>query len=104
MNQHLTAPPPPPRQSNPAIPPNIESIIMKSIRKNPKERYQSAEAFLADLKNYKELDISNLPSKPEKVTGVITNRQIWITGVLIAFGFLAVVGLIVIIALLTGHR
>jgi serine/threonine-protein kinase len=104
MNQHLTALPPPPRQSNPAIPANIESIIMKSIRKNPKERYQSAEAFLADLKNYKELDISNLPSKPEKVTGVITNRQIWITGVLIALGFLAVVGLIVIITLFTGHH
>lgn len=104
MNQHLTALPPPPRQSNPAIPANIESIIMKSIRKNPKERYQSAEAFLADLKNYKELDVFNLPSKPEKVTGVITNRQIWITGVLIALGFLAVVGLIVIITLFTGHH
>ena len=52
MHQHLTATPPLPRQSNPTIPPQIEAIIMKSIRKNPKERYQSAEAFLND---YKEL-------------------------------------------------
>ena len=48
MNQHLTTTPLLPRQSNPAIPPKIEAIIMKSIRKNPKERYQSAEAFLND--------------------------------------------------------
>ncbi len=104
MNQHLTVTPPLPRQSNPAIPSNIEFIIMKSIRKNPKERYQSAEAFLNDLKNYKELDASNFPRRPEKVAGVITNRQLWIMGGLIAFGFLVIVGLIIIIAQLAQHH
>jgi serine/threonine-protein kinase len=104
MNQHLTMTPSLPRQSNPAIPLNIEAIIMKSIRKNPKERYQSAEAFLNDIKNYKELHIPNLPLKKEKIIGVITNRQIWILGGLVAFGFLAIVGLIIIITILVQHR
>ena len=103
MNQHLTAAPVLPSQSNPDIPTKIEAIIMKSIRKDPKERYQSAEAFLNDLKNYKELNISNFPHKKEKVIGVVTNRQIWILSGLIAFGFLVVVGLIVIISLLGHH-
>jgi hypothetical protein len=76
---------------------------MKSIRKDPKERYQSAEAFLNDLKNYKGLNISNFPHKKEKVIGVVTNRQIWILSGIIAFGFLVVVGLIVIISLLGHH-
>jgi len=68
---------------------------MKSIRKNPKERStNSAEAIFSRLKNYKELDISNLAKSHGEGTGVITNRQIWITGT-IALGFLAVVGLIV---------
>ena len=52
MNQHLSAAPALPSKLNPAIPPNIEAIIMKTIRKNPKERYQSAEALFNDLNNY----------------------------------------------------
>ena len=103
MNQHLTMTPSPPRHSNPGIPPNIEAIIMKAIRKNPKERYQSAEVFLNDVKNYKELDVSNLPHRQEKVAGVITNRQMWVLSGLIAFGFLAIVGVIIIIGLLRHH-
>jgi serine/threonine-protein kinase len=103
MNQHLTKTPLLPRQSNPSIPPQIEAIIMKSIRKNPEERYQSAEAFLNDIKNYKEREISDLPLKKEKVAGVVTNRQIWVLSGLIGFGFLLVVGIIIIIGLLSHH-
>jgi len=104
MHQHLTATPPLPRQSNPAIPPNLEAIIMKAVRKNPKERYQSAEAFLADLKNYQQLDISQFPRGPEQAGGLVTNRQIWILGGAIAFGFVAIIALIIIIALLIHSR
>jgi serine/threonine-protein kinase len=104
MHQHLTVTPPLPRQSNPAIPPNLEAIIMKAVRKNPKERYQSAEAFLADLKNYQQLDISQFPRGPEQAGGLVTNRQIWILGGAIAFGFVAIIALIIIIALLIHSR
>ena len=103
MNQHLTVAPGLPSKVNPAIPPNIESILMKSIRKNPKERYQSAESFLDDLKNYKDLDISHFPTKKEKVTGVITNRQMWVLSGLIALGFFAIVAVIILIGLLGHH-
>ena len=99
MNQHLTTTPAPPRKLNPAIHPNIEAIILKTIRKNPKERYQTAEEFLEDLKNYKELSTSNFPRDKEKVTGVVTSRQIWVLSGIIAFVFLAVVGVIIIIGL-----
>jgi len=50
MNLHLTTAPAAPGKLNPAIHPNIEAIILKTIRKNPKERYQTAEEFLNDLK------------------------------------------------------
>jgi len=103
MNQHLTANPPLPHLSNPGIPPHIEDIIMKSIRKNPKERYQSAQAFLNDLKNYQDLDVSQFPRKQEKVAGVITNRQIWILSGLIALGFIVIIGIIILIVLITHH-
>jgi serine/threonine-protein kinase len=103
MNQHLTATPPLPSKVIPSILPNIEAIILKSIRKDPKERYQSSEELLTDLKNYQTLDTSNFPTKAEKVTGVITNKQIWVLSGLIALGFILVTGLIVLVSFLGHH-
>ena len=103
MHQHLTVTPALPRQSNPSTPSHIEDIIMKSIRKNPTERYQSAKAFLHDLKNYRELDVSQFPRSREKVTGLVTNRQIWILSGIIALGFFVVIGIIILISLVMHH-
>ncbi|WP_054957230.1 Stk1 family PASTA domain-containing Ser/Thr kinase [Paenibacillus dakarensis] len=38
-----------PREVNPLIPQSVENIILKSMRKNPQERYQSAEEMMQDL-------------------------------------------------------
>ncbi|MFB5266343.1 Stk1 family PASTA domain-containing Ser/Thr kinase [Paenibacillus enshidis] len=38
-----------PRKVNPLIPQSVENIILKSMRKNPQERYQSAEEMMVDL-------------------------------------------------------
>ncbi|MNO21915.1 Serine/threonine-protein kinase PrkC [compost metagenome] len=38
-----------PRTVNPMIPQSVENIILKSMRKNPNERYQSANEMLRDL-------------------------------------------------------
>jgi len=38
-----------PRVVNPLIPQSVENIILKSMRKNPQERYQSAKEMMADL-------------------------------------------------------
>lgn len=38
-----------PRLLNPLIPQSVENIIMRSMRKNPEERYSSAKAMLQDL-------------------------------------------------------
>lgn len=38
-----------PRMVNPMIPQSVENIILKSMRKNPNERYQSAKEMLRDL-------------------------------------------------------
>ncbi|PQP87743.1 Stk1 family PASTA domain-containing Ser/Thr kinase [Paenibacillus sp. AR247] len=38
-----------PREVNPLIPQSVENIILKSMRKNPQERYQSAKEMLQDL-------------------------------------------------------
>ncbi|WP_164931439.1 Stk1 family PASTA domain-containing Ser/Thr kinase [Longirhabdus pacifica] len=39
-----------PKQLNPLIPQSVENIILKALRKNPEERYQSAGEMLEDLR------------------------------------------------------
>lgn len=38
-----------PRDVNPLIPQSVENVILRSMRKNPQERYQSAKEMLKDL-------------------------------------------------------
>ena len=45
---------PPPRRQNPAIPLDLETIVMKAASKNPDDRYQSAADFASDLQNFLE--------------------------------------------------
>ncbi len=41
--------PVPPSQLNPDVAPNLDAVVMKSLAKNPANRYQTAEEFTADL-------------------------------------------------------
>ncbi len=43
---------PMPRRQNPAIPRDLETIVMKAAAKNPDDRYQSAADFATDLQNF----------------------------------------------------
>ncbi len=105
MNQHLTANPIMPRKLQPSIPPGIEAVILKSIRRNPDERYQSASALRHDLKHFADLDLSQFLLEPEPAArGMLTDRQIWVRSILIFIAFLAIAALIVLIVYLVKHR
>lgn len=47
--KHLQEPFEEPKTVNPYIPQSVENVILKSMRKNPSERYQSAKEMLDDL-------------------------------------------------------
>ncbi|WP_040948595.1 Stk1 family PASTA domain-containing Ser/Thr kinase, partial [Gorillibacterium massiliense] len=47
--KHLQENVPEPRKVNPLIPQSVENVILKAMRKNPDNRYQSAREMLADL-------------------------------------------------------
>jgi serine/threonine-protein kinase len=105
MNQHLTAIPAPPRTLQPSIPPGVEAVVLKSIRRDAGERYQSASAFRSDLQNFARLDLSQFRLEPEPAAGgLLTNRQIWLRSILIFIAFLVVAALIVMVAYLMHHR
>ena len=46
--------PVPPRKINPAIPRDLENVIMKCMEKDPAERYQNGEALARDLRTMRE--------------------------------------------------
>ncbi|MCL4263441.1 MAG: protein kinase [Anaerolineae bacterium] len=47
--QHLTQPPPPPRQLNPNLNVATETALLKALQKQPADRYQSGAALMAAL-------------------------------------------------------
>jgi len=49
--QHLTMPPPPPRQFNPSLPPTCEQALLQGLAKQPRERPPSARAFVEQLRS-----------------------------------------------------
>ena len=104
MNQHLTASPTPPRKIRPSIPPGIEAIVLKSIRRNPDERYQFASELKHDLEHYAKLDLSQFPHEPERsARGMLTSQDILVRSVIIFFSFLALVAVIMLVAYLFHH-
>ncbi|HLF27183.1 MAG TPA: SUMF1/EgtB/PvdO family nonheme iron enzyme [Anaerolineae bacterium] len=47
--KHLTDPLPSPRQFNPNLPPDVETIIRQTMAKKPEDRYQTADDLITDL-------------------------------------------------------
>ena len=51
--RHIQDPLIPPMELNTSLPPEINYIIVKTLEKNPANRYQSVGELIKDLKNYK---------------------------------------------------
>ncbi|RME51721.1 MAG: serine/threonine protein kinase, partial [Caldilineae bacterium] len=47
--QHITQPPPPPREINPDLPPAVETVLLKALSKAPADRYQTGAALMEAL-------------------------------------------------------
>ncbi|MCS6880869.1 MAG: protein kinase [Oscillochloridaceae bacterium] len=47
---HLYGQPAPPSQVNPALPPALDAVLARATARNPADRYQSAGAFVRDLR------------------------------------------------------
>ncbi|MFO0807851.1 MAG: protein kinase [Gemmataceae bacterium] len=54
VQEVTAATPKPPRTVNPAIPRDLETVVLKAIQRDPAARYQSAAELAADLRRYVE--------------------------------------------------
>ena len=52
QTQILQTPPPAPRALNASVPADLEKVCLKAIRKDPTDRYQSAEEFADDIERF----------------------------------------------------
>jgi len=56
LHQQIAKPPVPPRQLKLEIPQLLEEMVIKLLKKEPEERYQSAQGLLEDLRRYRDGD------------------------------------------------
>ena len=97
MNQHLTTAPTPPRELNKAIPPPVDGIILKAIRKNPEERYQLAGDMERDLANYQDLNLTEFAFGPER--SLLGPNRMMVLGAAAAGGFILATALLAVLVL-----
>ena len=83
----------------PDVPPALEAIVLKAMRRMPENRYQSADDIVNDLEKLETLDASSFDLSPEPPLGGMaaagSAKRLWGWMGLIALGFIAVVALIV---------
>jgi serine/threonine-protein kinase len=53
--KHVSEPPPPPSAFDPAVPPELETIVLWALDKDPLQRPQDADAFIAALEEARDL-------------------------------------------------
>src|SRR5215510_6704245 len=76
----LTAEPPPLSSVSPDVPPKLESILQKALRKNSDERYQTIKEMLAELRMLKgkleaESSLSQTKAHPESIISKIKHQK-----------------------------
>ena len=70
INYILDTDPPPPRSLDPAIPRDLETIVLKAMAKHPANRYPSARALADDLARFQ-------AGEPIKARAITTVERIW---------------------------
>jgi beta-lactam-binding protein with PASTA domain/predicted Ser/Thr protein kinase len=65
--KHVSEPPIPPSELVPGIPPALEAVVLKAMAKDPADRYQDADAFIADLQAARDAPLAATVFAPASV-------------------------------------
>jgi eukaryotic-like serine/threonine-protein kinase len=94
INQHATQDPPPILDCNPDLSPELATVVMKAIRRDPDKRYKSMKDMLHDLRNLEE--VTPVPYVPDKGQ----QSRFWQQAILITLITIAICLAIIAIGLL----
>jgi hypothetical protein len=103
MSQHLNAPVPALHELNAEVPPPIEGIVRKCLRKVPDERYEDAASLERDLERWRDLPLSQFIFGDEAPVARASEQKLILLIVGISAGFLAASIFFVLIAYLLVH-
>ncbi|MBV8527788.1 MAG: serine/threonine protein kinase [Candidatus Dormibacteraeota bacterium] len=105
MNQVINTSPEPLHLRSPRVSPPLEAVVHKAMRKDPDERYQSADAMLHDLEHLDDVDLSQFVTSPERyVHKDISFRSAMVLGTAIAVAFVLVIVLAVVLTMVLTHK
>jgi serine/threonine-protein kinase len=113
MNQHVTMKAPPLHFYREDVPAPLEEIIMKAIRRNPQDRWQSMKELIDALENWDSVDVSALRADREQERGESQalgklahkiNLPITSGNLAVFLGIIVLFLLLIIWVQLTGHR
>jgi serine/threonine-protein kinase len=62
--RHVSEPPTPPSQINPAVPPALEAVTLRALAKRPEDRFQDADAFIAALQEARDAPMEAMTYGP----------------------------------------
>ena len=92
----------------PEVSPALEAVVLKAMRRHPKNRYQTAEALLSDLGRLDEIDPASFDLSEESPIGnVMTTADspaaLWIRVGLIVLGFFVVLAIVIAVSVVMGR-
>jgi serine/threonine-protein kinase len=106
MAGHLTKNPDRIRRQRPDVPPGLEAVVLKAMRRYPEHRYQSAAALLDDLDRLDTLDVATFDLSPEEPMGgmaaVASQKRMVFLVAAIAIAVVAVFGIIFVLVDVVG--
>jgi serine/threonine protein kinase/Flp pilus assembly protein TadD len=96
LRQIASEEPRPPRRVNPAVPADLETVVLKAMEKNPADRYGTAQELADDLRRF----LKDEPIKARRPTLVQRARKwarrhspvVWAVAVALVVSLLAVAG------------
>jgi hypothetical protein len=105
MGQHLYGTIQPLPELNAVVPPLLDRVIQKALRRLPDERYQTVEEFRQALLHYPEAGLEvQEPAQPRGVAAKHPRLRQWLKFALIMLAILAGIVLLGVLAqLVRGH-
>jgi serine/threonine-protein kinase len=105
MSQHINAPVPPLHELNASVPPPIDGIVRKCLRKDPDERYEDASSLRSDLDNWRDLPLSQFIFGDEQIVAPgSSDLRLVLLIFAISAAFLTASILLLVLAYLIGHH
>jgi serine/threonine-protein kinase len=103
MAGHLQGDPKPIHRLRPDVSRALESVVTHAMRRHPENRYQSADALVADLDHLDGLDPAAYDVRPEAPMGSMAataaTRRLWALVAVVAASFLAVAAALVALSI-----